>query len=187
MPLFRAATNEHVHVVRLLSENRVNLGAQDSYGKSALERAARRCNYEIVQLFFEKGFFPTGLPLSRMSPVVLAAIKGDYLGVQLLLEKDVPKAAKEVVLLNAAMKGHGGIIKLFLLFKVVAVNASSMLGKSTLDFAALKGHVAVVRLLLKELSRRDQLENRLYITRRRMTECHWTWQQMRASYWEVSA
>jgi len=50
-----------------------------------------------------------------MLSFVLAAIKVDYLGIQLLLEKDVPKAAKEATLLNVAVKGHDGIIKLVII------------------------------------------------------------------------
>ncbi|KAF5678547.1 ankyrin protein [Fusarium denticulatum] len=158
--LGRAVEKEHEAIARLLIENGAQVNFSTASGFTPLLRATRVNNQDIVRLLLDNGANPD--PLQHMStPLLSAAVRGYDPIVRLLLdtrgvEIDRPDRFGRTALSHIARHGYTTTVRTLLDMgtnpntevKATFIGAQFYNGRTPLSFAAEKGHLTIVELLI---------------------------------------
>jgi len=155
-PLAWAAEHGHKEVVQLLlTQEGVDVNAENIEGRAALSLAAERGYVAVVQLLLKQEGVDVNVkdPYGN-TPLSWAAAEGHEAIVQLLITQEGVDVNEEdydgrATLLCAADRGQAAVVQLLLKQEGVDVNAEDNMGRAALSWAAEWGHEAVVQLLLK--------------------------------------
>jgi ankyrin repeat protein len=154
-PLMLACWKHAVALVDLLLQSGADVHWQDSEGKTAFERVIQRLLQYDVPSQIVKSLVGAGADLEKRyfhgcTPLSIAAIKGDPVVLQWLLEQggqvNAPDECGVTPLMQAAMYGHPEAVELLLLHHA-DVSAKARTGKTALAFASEGGHAAIARRL----------------------------------------
>jgi ankyrin repeat protein len=155
--LMAAALSGDLDSVTCLFEHGANLNTRTKLGYSALNAAAFSGNAAIVKLLLDRGADPNEryeVPDSNgdfRTPAVTAALQGHADCLKLLLDHGADINIQggpfdRTALLGAATTGSEETVRL-LLAKGADVHAQDWEGDTPLDWAALRGETAIVKLL----------------------------------------
>ena len=148
-PLFYAAQNGHMAVVKLLLEK----GADVNDRSMPLHTASSNGHVKVVSLLLEKGAGVNVTNQDRSTPLQWASDNGHVEVVRLLLEKganvNAVSQGGSTPLHWASDNGHVEVVRL-LLEKGANVNAASQGGSTPLHWATINMHIEVIRLLLEK-------------------------------------
>ena len=86
-PIYLAANNAHVGVVRMLVDAGANINHIDENGRTPLDEASRRNHFEVVHLLLKRGAFLDTRDRWGYSPLHRACQKGNHQIAKMLLEK----------------------------------------------------------------------------------------------------
>ena len=167
LPLHLAANFGHLITVGWLIEKGLNApDATSANGSTALHFAAQAGHFDVVGYLLE--YLPKGAVNSRnvdgVTPFYLAA-ENNHVDVLRLLREHGAKwdvdAAGTIAIHAAAKTGALQAVQFCLAMDKMALTALSLEGESTLHFAAKSGNVGLMRLLLRERSKRDSVQQKL--------------------------
>ena len=117
-PLFEAAKNGHMDIVRLLLDKGAKPNISDDYGESPLKAAAFEGYIEVVKLLIDRGADPNMIDDNRDSALHDAARMGHNDIIQLLLDiganPNISNRWGDKPLHNAARHGNFSIVQLLL-------------------------------------------------------------------------
>jgi ankyrin repeat protein len=152
MPLYLAAANGHVKIVRWLLENGANVNFQVSITKmTPLHVAAKNGHQDVVMALMAAGADANYITVFEESPLCIAARHGHQAVVQSLIAAgaDVNSInfCEESPLYIAARQGHQAVAH-SLIGAGANVNSKDELQRSPLFEAAKYGHQAVVQSLI---------------------------------------
>jgi ankyrin repeat protein len=169
-PLYIAAGEGHLAVVKLLLEKGAAIEAKAEDGCTPLSTAAFNGHADVVKLLLERGGAVEGQHKDRVTPLAMAAQQGHLEVVRLLLEKGAAVDAKDnngfTPLARAAQNRDGLLarhlkVMKFLLAKGADPNTLGFApfgdGKTTLQVAEEQGDTEVAELLRKAGAKKYRL------------------------------
>ena len=145
MPLLCAAEQAHVKVVSLLLDADADPDLANNDGRTALHLATEKGAAEIVQLLLKEKADPDIATSDGRTALHMAAEKGDREVLRLLLEAG---ADKDVTSSSIAWR-ISRCERVLFRAGADATAVSKVDGRTALHFAAQKGYVEIVRLLLE--------------------------------------
>ena len=150
-PLFAAAENEQIDVIKLLLESGAKIDKR--IGTSPLYVAVQNGYIGVVKLLLESGAEVDKVEWDNFSfPLYIAAQKGHTEVLKLLLVSGAKVNKKShhgsTTIFVAAQKGNIDVIKL-LLESGAEVNVTDTKGITPLHIASQEGHIDVIKLLLE--------------------------------------
>jgi hypothetical protein len=144
-PPLSSSWSGHEAVVRLLLEQKADVDAKDTSGRTALSRAAEMGHEAVVRLLLEQKADVDAKDTSGRTALSRAAEMGHEAVVRLLLEQKADVDAKDTsgrtALSRAAEMGHEAVVRL-LLEQKADVDAEDGSGKTALHLAAIGCHVS---------------------------------------------
>jgi ankyrin repeat protein len=150
-----ACWKDSVALVDLLLQSGADVHGKDIEGKTAFERVIQSTLQYDVPIQIVKSLVDAGADLETRhfhgcTPLSIAAIKGDPVVLQWLLEKgsqvNAPDEFGVTPLMQAAMYGHREAVEWLLRYDA-EVNAKANTGKTAFAFASEGGHAEIARLL----------------------------------------
>ena len=151
-PLYLAAENGRLQVVRMLLEHGANVGAEDNQGKTPLHGAAKAGRVEVVRMLLEHGANVGAEDNQGKTPLHGAVKDGWVEVVRMLLEHGANVGAEDnqgkTPLHGAAEDGMVEVVRM-LLEHGANVGAEDNQDKTPLHGAVKDGWVEVVRMLLE--------------------------------------
>ena len=161
-PLYFAAQNGHIEVVKALLEKSANVDARRNTGSTPLFIAAQNGHIEVVKILLENKANVDASRKDSATPLCIAAHQGHTEVVKVLLQKganvDARRNTGETPLYFAAQKGHIAVVTA-LLEKSANVDARRNTGETPLYVAAQNGHTEVVIALLSYNANVDASRN----------------------------
>ena len=157
--LHYAAEKGHLDIMRYLLEQGADKEKTDHAGYTPLHCAADRGRFDAVQCLLEQGAEKDKAgKWDTYTPLSLAAKNGHLDVVRLLVEKGAD--TEKVSLLDIAKHGHWEVV-LYLLpvQKAVCIYEVDYNGSAILHYAADKGPLEVVRLLVEQGADKDKANN----------------------------
>eukprot|EP00884_Botryococcus_braunii_P014655 jgi/Botrbrau1/23190/Bobra.0041s0037.2 len=153
-PLFWAAHAGRAPIVRLLLDAGVDVGARDSIGRSALHWAAAEGHTDVVNLLLhsmiEKHADVHMRDAENHSAVKLAARSGHLNIVLRILESTSSQPEKKTSALHLATQDDmEDVVEDLLLHPEISPNIQDAEGLTPLHWAASKGSLAIVEMILK--------------------------------------
>jgi len=149
-PLHRAASANHVEMVKLLLRHGANVDAEDNSENSPLHRAIYSGHGEVARLLIEAGADAQARNHAGNTPVQMAAFAGLPEVIKLLVEAGSPVNLQDQVedtpLHDAALKGQVEAARA-LLAAGADVHARNNVGHTPLGLARLQGHENVAAVL----------------------------------------
>ncbi|KAM0264307.1 hypothetical protein ACHAQJ_000797 [Trichoderma viride] len=160
LPIYRdhayfpwAILNGHQAVIQLLVEKGADINAKDSFGRTALFIAARKCRYAIARLLIEKGADINAKDDEGRTALWAAAIYKHEAIIELFIEKGADINAKDnqaqTVLWVTSTFKHRAIIEL-LAAKGADMNAKDNNGQTALFEASRHGEHDIMKLLIQK-------------------------------------
>jgi ankyrin repeat protein len=151
--LIQAVKNGHIEATRQLIAERVDVGAAEADGSTALAWAAQRDNLELVDLLIAAGASVKTTNRYNVTPLALACTNGNAVIIEHLLKAGAdPNSISEqgqTALMTAALTGKPDAIKV-LLTHGAKVNAQEPnRGQTALMWAASEGNAAAAEMLLE--------------------------------------
>jgi cytohesin len=155
-PLMLACEQAPLEVVQILlvvgGGQGQGLDATDNQGETALHRAARGGNKEVVPLLLRKGLQAGSTNREGGTPLMLACEEGHRQVVQMLLEATQGEGVDEqdldgMTALHYAAKGGDKDVAAFLLSKGAQANTRDEAGSTALMVACETGNLEVVEML----------------------------------------
>ena len=116
-PMFSAAEQGHLEVVRLLLEAGADKNAAKQYGTTALMLAAHNGHLEVVRVLLEAGADKNAARQDEATALMIAAQDGHLEVVQVLLEAEADMNARQdgtTALMLAAVCGHLEVVRVLL-------------------------------------------------------------------------
>ena len=151
--LHQATLRGHVSTVRLLLENNCSTHSVDSLGRSALHVAAEGGHSDCVEALIEHHCPVNSIDLYGCTPLHDAAAEGRTEVAILLIkgssDKDPNACGFGTPLHQAAISGHLKTVKALLDEGCSVLAAVNDNGQTALHFASQKGHVGIIRVLLR--------------------------------------
>jgi uncharacterized protein len=151
-PLADAAERRDQATIRALLKQRVDVGAAQADGMTALHWAAYHDDLEITDLLVRAGASVKAANRYGVTPLSLACTNGNAAMVELLLKAGAdPNAALpggETPLMTAARTGTLAAVKALLARGATVDSKDDRRGQMALTWAAAEGHVTVVQTLI---------------------------------------
>ena len=149
-PLHKAASVNHIEMVKLLLENGANINVKDDSDHSPLHLAIHGGHGELAKLLIESGAYIHSKNYNGNLPVQVAAFAGLPDVIKVLVEAGSPVNAQDQVgdtpLHDAALQGHVETTQV-LLGAGADVNIKNNERKTPLDLAEQHGHGSVAEVL----------------------------------------
>ena len=150
-PLLSAALYGHAEIVKLLLAKGSKIDAKTSEGFTALHAACQSGNLAIVSLLVNKKAEIEARSVFNSTPFHLAATKGNLDVFKFLLDKGARIESKDnfgrSVLHFVCQEGHTPLLKLLFLTTVDLQDRTTDGGLTPLHYAAMNGHLGVIRAL----------------------------------------
>ena len=132
-----------------------NVNAKDANGSTALIRASKKGQTEIVSMLLAAGADVNAKEIYGNTALIVASGNGHKEIVAILLEKGADVNIKSdfggTALMLASLRGHTEIVAK-LLEKGADVNAENNYGQTALSLASLNGHTEIVKLLRQSIA-----------------------------------
>ena len=161
-PIYLAAQNGHLEMVRLLMTLTTNPNGAINDGRTPIHQAVTYGHLEIIQCLMTSTTNPNIADLSGWTPIHTAAGHGYLEIVQLLMTSttnpNVADNSGETPIHLAAANGHPEIIKL-LMTLTTNPNIADNDGWTPIHSAAFYGHLETVRLLMKTTNNPNAPDN----------------------------
>ncbi|KAF7260928.1 hypothetical protein EG68_03266 [Paragonimus skrjabini miyazakii] len=141
--------------VKLLLSNNVNIDTEDMLLQTALHKAAELNNVEVVQLLLEGGADMENQDYNAYTPLLLAACKGHVQVVRILIDAGADLFAQELnskgIVYLCAEENQTEVLELIMNQAQAnhLVETPNINSNFPLHVAAKKGHIEVVKLLVK--------------------------------------
>lgn len=149
--LIRAASSEHVDLVKLLMSRGADPTKANWYG-SALHCAAEAGQCENIRILLDSGMNVDLRDAFGRTPLHCAADERHTLAIELLLDMGAdPNTRNHVGIMlihDAAQVGDERLMRRLLRDDRVDISATTVKGKTALHCAAAEGHAEIVRMLL---------------------------------------
>ncbi|KAJ6028114.1 hypothetical protein N7540_003690 [Penicillium herquei] len=150
-PLNVASANGHLEVVKFLFQSGADVLTSTKLGWSPLNTASAKGNLEIVQFLIQNGADVLTKNNHGWTPLNDAAVNGHLEVVKLLVQSgaDVLTANNtgSTALHRASSNGHDEVVKYLLQTNISCRDLIDQCGRTSLFFAAARGHVNIVQLL----------------------------------------
>ncbi|KAI5839411.1 kinase-like domain-containing protein [Morchella snyderi] len=153
-PIYIAAKNGHLPVIKLLLTNGAHLGVDGKHEVSALHGAAEAGNLQIVQYLLDNGADISAVEKEGRMAHHIAARFGATEALQLLVERGADISARETsgyqctALMYAARYGHLNAVR-YLLDRGADISAVEKDGRMAHHIAAQFGATEVLQLLVE--------------------------------------
>ncbi|TYZ61590.1 hypothetical protein PybrP1_003466 [[Pythium] brassicae (nom. inval.)] len=149
-PLHVACSKEHVAVVALLLSRGASVDAVMQDGITALHFVALQCSVELARVLLDAGAgLQTGAGETRMTPLHLAAVRGDLAMCQFLVSRGAQAQAETIAKITpfytAAERGHLEVAKY-----LASADTEWKARKSPVHVVAANGFTDVLAFLLAE-------------------------------------
>jgi ankyrin repeat protein len=160
--LMRAAERGHIETVRILLASGADASASVSdrdsiwFGCNALIFAAQSGNTELVELLINAGALPRDAATDGNTPLSFAIERQSPRMVEALLKAGAPLT--DDTLVTSVWNANAEVSQL-LIAAGAKVNASDDLGQSVLHRAAEKGHLEIMRALVRAKAKLNQKAN----------------------------
>ncbi|MEJ2317473.1 MAG: ankyrin repeat domain-containing protein [Gammaproteobacteria bacterium] len=158
--LSHAAMAGHTAVVEQLIKHGAVIDLADNWGATPLMYAVKSGNLAVAGLLIKSGAnVNRPLDKSLMSPLMMAAFRGDNAMIKLLLDNkadiEQTNSASETALMMAINRQRIESVKLLLKRGADVLRPRSSLGNSVLHYAAMGDSVELVQALLAQEARMD--------------------------------
>ncbi|KAI5843118.1 ankyrin repeat-containing domain protein [Morchella snyderi] len=154
-PIYRAAENGHLPIIKLLLRHGAHLGVEGKCQVSALHGATTGGNLQVVEYLLERGADLSAKSMEGYTAIHIAAKSGSIDVLKLLVDRGADMSERSggtqgwTALLLAAWKGHLDTVQ-FLLERGADISAKKLNnGCNALQLAAEFNHIEVVGLLLE--------------------------------------
>ena len=152
-PIHIAASKGHVHFVRVLVENGVNVDEVDRDNRTALHWAAVFGQHEVIKYLISAGASVNAVQADGYTALHAASCFGHSATCQALLEgnADIQQSDKDgwKVYHSAACYGHLDVVKV-MVERSIDINTETSDQETMLHFAASSGQLATVKYLIEQ-------------------------------------